>query len=236
MKIPVWTERDFEAQKSWTQFIERITETGLLFTLDQWQTILATNITSKTTLLERVTQIIEMKPYIGINDVGLIVMYAGNDVNVINTMNGVTWMTKVTLGTYENADDPKVNGVTVTRWGTTKILTTAITQIFREFFGIATDDLRNVKLMGYERNTLVTEAYYLYSCGTTTVTPLPEDTTSLQDFKFVRGNNPNAVEAYDETGRPHLGVLKLSSNNKPHIEVIYEAVTTPGTPTNRTAL
>lgn len=238
MKIPVLTERDFEAmRKDWNVFIKKIETTPLLITNEQWREILAANITSRTTHLERVTQLINIRPYIGITDVGLVAIYTGNDMAKIKDATGVTWVTKTTLGTYENADDPKIEGVTVSQLGTTNTLGKIELVTFRDFFSIFTDDLRDVPELSFEHTWLATEAFYLYTCGTATVTPIPDGAKYLRDFHFVRGNHTNAVEAYDESGRPYSGVLKLTgTNTRPQIEVLYEAITNPGTPRDRTVL
>lgn len=236
MKIPVLTEREFEAIRNWDQFIEKIKETPFLFTNEQWNKILAMDITSRTTHLERVIQLKEIRTYIGITDMGLIAIYAGQKKAYINGATGIIWVTKFMLGNYENADVPEIEGVTVSRIGTTKFLGKTEMNTLRKFFSLTTDDLRNVPVLEYEHTELVTEAYYLYSCGTTTVTPLPEGVENIRDFRFVTTNgHTNTIEAIDEMNRSHLGVLRLRTDKKPSIEVIYEAVTNPGTPTTRGA-
>jgi hypothetical protein len=238
-KIPVLTERDLEAMKTdWNVFIERTKETPYLFTIEQWGKILAANIISRTTHLERVTQIIEAKPYIGIvADTGLVAIYLGTNTSLVKNVNGVTWITKCTLGTYENADNTEIEGVTVSRMGTTNTFKTTELKIFQKFFSLTTDDLRNVPMLSFDHTWLDTEAYYLYSCGTTTVTPLPEGVENLRDFRFITtSGHTNTIEAIDENNRSHVGVLRLTTDKKPNIEVIYEAITNPGTPSDRTVL
>ena len=53
---------------TWARFLEMISTKYVMVTTDEWQTILASNITGIDNLLRRVTQLFDAKPIIGLKD------------------------------------------------------------------------------------------------------------------------------------------------------------------------